>query len=98
MIAELPATPTQHLTPPRGLSPRVSSQQIPAVPLEIQKDCKSAAWLIARRRDEPDTRSDHALAGSVEIVNAQEHSDATGELLADNASLLVAIGTREQQA
>jgi hypothetical protein len=68
------------------------------VPLKIQKYCKSAVWLIARRRDEPHTGGDHAMVGRIEIVDAQEHSDAAGELPAHNACLLVAVGTREQNA
>src|SRR5688500_11405950 len=80
------------------LSPRVSPQQVPTVPLEIQKYRESAVWLIARRRDELHAGRDHALVGSIEIVDAQEHSDATGELLTHNACLFVAVGTRQQDA
>ena len=69
-----------------------------SVPLKIEKHGKSAVWLIARRRDESHTGGDHALVGRIKIVDAQEHSDPTGELLAHNARLFVAVGTREQDA
>jgi hypothetical protein len=56
------------------------------------------AWHIARRRDEPYSSGNHALVSSIEVIDAQEHADATGELLAYNACLLVAVGAREQNA
>jgi hypothetical protein len=62
-------------------SPRVWPQEVPAVSLEIQKDCKSAVRFIARRRHELHTSGEHALVRRIEIVDAQEQPDATGELL-----------------
>jgi len=83
----------------RGLlSPRISSQEVPAIPLEIQKHGQSAIWLIARRRDEPHTCGNHTLISPIEIIDAQEHTDATRKLLAHNACLLFAVRTREQNA
>ena len=89
----------QRVRPGAGrLPPRVATQEVPAVPFEIEKHGKSAIWLIARRRHEPHAGGDHALVVTIKIVHAQEHADAIGELPAHNACLYVAIGTREQNA
>jgi hypothetical protein len=80
------------------LSPRVWPQEVPAVCLEIQKDCKSAVRFIARRRHELHTNGEHALVRRIEIVDAQEQPDATSELLPYDACLLVPIGAREENA
>lgn len=77
---------------------RGPSQEIPAVSFEIQKHGNPTVWFVARRRHELDPSCDHALIRSVEIINAQEQSDSTGELLAYDAGLVVAIGTRQQNA
>ena len=41
---------------------------------------------------------DHTFVGHVEVVNAQEQTDATAELLSDHTSLLVAICPSKEQA
>jgi len=82
----------------RSLAPRVWSEQIPAVALEIEEYRHAAVWLIARWRDEPHAGSGHALEGRLEIIDPQEHADAPCELLSDDLGLLVAVGTREENA
>ena len=78
------------------LSPRVWPQAVPAVSLEIQKDCQSTLRFIARRCHELHTSGEHAVVGRIEIVDAQEQPDATGELLPYDACLLVPIEAREE--
>jgi hypothetical protein len=39
-----------------------------------------------------------AAIGGINIIDAQEHSDATGKLLTYDAGLLVAVGTRQQNS
>src|SRR5918994_639577 len=75
-------TGSADVLPARNLRPRVWSEKVPSVPLEIEKHGNPAVWLVTRRRDEPHTSGDHALVRSVEIVDTQEHSHAAGELLA----------------
>ena len=74
------------------------SEQIPPVPLEIQEHRNAAVWLIARRRDKLHAGRHHPLVSGLEIVDAQEQADPSGELLAHDACLPVAVGTREQDA
>jgi hypothetical protein len=77
-------------------SPWVWAQEVPTVAFEIQEHRKSSVSLIAWRRDELHASGDHALVSRLEIVDAQEHSNAAGKLAADSAYLLLAVSTREQ--
>ena len=58
---------------------------------EIEEHGDAAIRLIAWRRDELNACSIQALAGSVEVVDAQEHPDPPGELPADCLLLLLAV-------
>jgi hypothetical protein len=49
-----------------------------------------------RRRDESHARCDHALIGGLEVVHAEEQPNATSELLADDAGLVIAVSAREE--
>jgi hypothetical protein len=80
------------------LSPRVWSEKVPPVPFEIQEHGESPVWLAAWRGDELDAGGDQALVGGLEIIDAEKHSDAAGELPPHHVLLLGAIRAREQYA
>ena len=48
--------------------------------------------------DELDPVVEQAPTGRVEVVDVEEEADAAGELSADGAGLLVAVGVGEEQA
>ena len=52
---------------------------------------------MARLADELDAGLEHPVIGGLEVVDAQEQSDAAGELIADRSGLPVAVRPREQQ-
>ncbi len=63
----------------RSLSSR--AEKVPFVASDIGEDGEAAVRLIARFSDELDTVIEHAPIASVEVIDAEEESDATGELV-----------------
>jgi len=53
---------------------------------------------MSRGRNDVDTCGEHALVRGFEIIDAEEHSDAAGELLADGSRLLLAVSACEENA
>ena len=78
--------------------PRVGAEQIPSVPFEIHEHGNAPVWLVAWRRDDLDASGSKAFEGCVEVVDAEEHADAAGELLAGGALLLRTVSAGEQNA
>jgi hypothetical protein len=72
------------------------TEKVPAVSGDVQEDCNLPVLLYARRGDELDAVLAHALIRGLEIIDAKEHADATGELLADGLRLPLAVRPREQ--
>jgi hypothetical protein len=70
------------------------TEKVPAVSGDIQEDGNLPVLLHPRRGDELDAVFAHALICGLEIIDAKEHADATGELLADGLRLPLAVRPR----
>jgi hypothetical protein len=71
-------------------------KQIPTVARNIQEYRYLSIRLNAWGGNEPDTRSDHPRVHHFEIINPKEQTDPAGKLLANDRSLPLAVGAREQ--
>ena len=74
------------------------AEQIPMVAGHVRKDRDTAVRLVSWFGHEHDAVVEHAHAGILEVVDAEEESDAAGVLRADDRLLPVSIGLCEQQA
>jgi hypothetical protein len=82
----------------RELLPWVGTEEVPPVPFQIQEHGEPSVWFVSRRRNDLDAVGHQTLVGCLEIIDAEEHADASGELPAGDALLLHTIGSREQNA
>src|ERR1700729_3583624 len=73
------------------------SEEIPAVAGDVEEYHDPPVRLIAGLGDELDARGPHPVVMRLEVVHAQEQSDAAGELVAHAARLALAVGLGEQQ-
>ena len=80
------------------LRPRVRTEQIPAVALQIKKDRDLAVWFDARPRDETDPGICHSFIEPVEVFDPQEQTHASGELLPNHVNLMFAISAGKEDA
>jgi len=81
---------------PRGGRGSVRSEEVPAVAGDVEEDGVAAVGLGAGFGEELDAGGEHASAGGVEVLDAQEESDPAGVLVADGRSLSFAVGAGEQ--
>ena len=82
----------------RWAAPGISTEQVPAIAFKIKEHGQLSVRLIARRRHESHTRRRHPLVGCIEIIHAEEEAHASGKLLPDDASLMLAICFCEQKS
>jgi len=73
------------------VSPRVRTEQIPAVAFQIKKDSDFAVRLDARPRDKANPSIYHSLIQLIEVFDPQEQTDTSAELLSDYVNLMFAI-------
>src|SRR5262249_52466213 len=72
------------------------AKQIPAVSLEIEEHREATIRFVPRGRHEHYPRGCHSPIGCVEVLDAQEETDAPGELTARDCCLLFTIRSCEQ--
>jgi hypothetical protein len=70
--------------------------QVPPVPLNVQKDRHLPVRLDARGGNKPYARSDHSRVHHFEIINPKEETDPSAKLFANDRRLTLAIGARKQ--
>ena len=76
------------------LDTRGATQQIPSVPFEIEKHRNLPIRFPARGGHEGHTGRDQPVMLALELVDAKEEADTSGELVPDDRGLLVAIRAR----
>jgi hypothetical protein len=74
------------------------AEQIPPVAGDVEEHGDLPVGLSTRRGDEFDAGSGHALVGGVEVVHAEEESDASGHLVAYRGGLPGTVRAGEQEA
>jgi hypothetical protein len=72
-------------------------EQIPAISGDIHEDDDLPVRLVPWLAEELDPHVAHPVVGGGEVVDPQEEPDAPGELVADGARLLRAVGLSQQQ-
>jgi hypothetical protein len=68
------------------------SEKVPLVCGDVDEDCNTAVWHIARLGEELDPVREHAAVAQVEVAVTKEQSDASGELRSNCCSLAFAVG------
>ena len=76
---------------------RARSEQVPAVPGDVEKHRDLTKGFLARLGDELDAGVAHASVCGLEVLDAQEQPDATGELVTNCSLLTLAVGSGEEQ-
>src|SRR5687768_15030260 len=75
-----------------------SAHEVPAIASDVEKNGDLAVGFFARLAHEFHAGGDETFVTGVEVVDAQEESDAAGVLFADDGGLRLTIGARQKQS
>src|SRR5258705_12023708 len=72
--------------------------EVPFIARDVEEYSDVPVGLRSRLGHEHNARCRHARAGGVEVLDANEESDPSGGLTADDGNLVVAVGLRQENA
>jgi hypothetical protein len=77
---------------------QMAAEKVPPIASDVEEHGNASVGLRTRRSHELDPIGRHPQVGVIEVVNAEEETHPAGGLLPDNSSLVLSVGSCQQQA